>query len=144
MPVPLPRPLLPQGLFGIGDALYTGGKQVRFGAIPAFSPEVFARVSNASPAKFKSYRKGLAQVRRSCHAFHARLLCICCSPFHLLPPPCRSSPCSHFLQLLEEGAVNLLRDRADASSQQNIPLPPVLAAVGQLQLDVVQYRLLHE
>lgn len=39
-------------------------------------------------------------------------------------------------ELLEEGAVQLLYERGD-EGQQN----PILAAVGQLQFEVVQYRL---
>jgi len=39
-------------------------------------------------------------------------------------------------ELLEEGAVNMLRDRDDDGNGS-----PILAAVGQLQFDVVQYRL---
>lgn len=39
-------------------------------------------------------------------------------------------------ELLEEGAVNMLRDRDDDGNGR-----PILAAVGQLQFDVVQYRL---
>jgi peptide chain release factor 3 len=42
-------------------------------------------------------------------------------------------------QLLEEGAVSLLRDKDDAGN--GIPL---LAAVGQLQFEVVMFRLKHE
>jgi peptide chain release factor 3 len=41
-------------------------------------------------------------------------------------------------QLAEEGAIQLLRDPGAMSGE------PVLAAVGQLQFDVVQYRLEHE
>ena len=39
-------------------------------------------------------------------------------------------------ELIAEGAVNLLRDRDDDGNGS-----PLLAAVGQLQFDVVQYRL---
>mmetsp|Transcript_5583 Transcript_5583/g.10555 ORF Transcript_5583/g.10555 Transcript_5583/m.10555 type:complete len:588 (+) Transcript_5583:136-1899(+) len=42
-------------------------------------------------------------------------------------------------ELLEEGAVNLLRDRNDDGNGQ-----PILAAVGQLQFDVVQHRMQSE
>jgi peptide chain release factor 3 len=42
-------------------------------------------------------------------------------------------------ELLDEGAVQMLRDRRDDGSGT-----PILAAVGPLQLDVVEYRLLHE
>jgi len=87
------------GMLAIGDALYTGSSRIRFRGIPSFSPEVFAYVSNATPSKYKNYRKGLKE-------------------------------------LLEEGAVNMLRDRDDDGNGS-----PILAAVGQLQFDVVQYRL---
>lgn len=39
-------------------------------------------------------------------------------------------------ELLDEGAVQLLRDRGDDGNGQ-----PILAAVGQLQFEVVEYRL---
>lgn len=42
-------------------------------------------------------------------------------------------------ELLQEGAVQLLRERHDVGAGL-----PLLAAVGQLQLDVVQFRLKHE
>ena len=42
-------------------------------------------------------------------------------------------------QLLGEGAVQLLRDRTDDGNGS-----PILAAVGQLQFDVVQYRMKDE
>ena len=48
---------------------------------------------------------------------------------------------SHFTlkgltELLEEGAVQMLRDRGDDGNGT-----PILAAVGQLQFEVVEYRL---
>lgn len=42
-------------------------------------------------------------------------------------------------ELLDEGAVQMLRDRNDDGSGT-----PILAAVGALQLDVVEYRLKNE
>ena len=39
-------------------------------------------------------------------------------------------------ELLEEGAVQMLRDRGDDGNGT-----PILAAVGQLQFEVVEYRL---
>jgi peptide chain release factor 3 len=42
-------------------------------------------------------------------------------------------------ELIEEGAINLLRDRFDDGTGS-----PILAAVGQLQFDVVKYRLENE
>jgi peptide chain release factor 3 len=42
-------------------------------------------------------------------------------------------------ELLDEGAVQMLRERGDEGMSS-----PILAAVGQLQFEVVEYRLLHE
>ena len=42
-------------------------------------------------------------------------------------------------ELLDEGAVQILRDRGDDGNGN-----PILAAVGQLQFEVVEYRLKHE
>lgn len=42
-------------------------------------------------------------------------------------------------ELLDEGAVQMLRDRGDDGNGT-----PILAAVGQLQFEVVEYRLKHE
>jgi peptide chain release factor 3 len=88
------------GMFAIGDTLYTGSR-VEFEGIPCFSPEIFAWLRNPNPSAFKSFRKGVNELR-------------------------------------EEGAVQVLYD-TDASKRD-----PILAAVGQLQLEVVQYRLEHE
>ncbi len=88
------------GMFAIGDTLYTGSR-VEFEGIPCFSPELFAWLRNPNPSAFKSFRKGVNELR-------------------------------------EEGAVQVLYD-TDASKRD-----PILAAVGQLQLEVVQYRLEHE
>jgi peptide chain release factor 3 len=88
------------GMFAIGDTLYVGPK-VEFEGIPCFSPEIFAWLRNPNPSAFKSFRKGVNELR-------------------------------------EEGAVQVLYD-TDPSRRD-----PILAAVGRLQLDVVQYRLEHE
>ncbi len=88
------------GVFAIGDTLYSG-PAVEFEGIPSFSPEIFAWLRNPNPSSFKSFRKGVNELR-------------------------------------EEGAVQILYD-TDASKRD-----PVLAAVGQLQLEVVQHRLEHE
>lgn len=42
-------------------------------------------------------------------------------------------------ELLDEGAVQMLKERGDDGNGS-----PILAAVGQLQFEVVEYRLLHE
>jgi peptide chain release factor 3 len=88
------------GVFAIGDTLYTGPR-VEYEGIPCFSPEIFAWLRNPNPSAFKSFRKGVNELR-------------------------------------EEGAVQILYD-TDASKRD-----PILAAVGQLQMEVVQYRLQNE
>ena len=88
------------GMFAIGDTLYVGSK-VEYEGIPCFSPEIFAWLRNPNPSAFKSFRKGVNELR-------------------------------------EEGAVQVLYD-TDQSKRD-----PILAAVGQLQLEVVQYRLENE
>ncbi len=88
------------GMFAIGDTLYSGSR-VEYEGIPCFSPEIFAWLRNPNPSAFKSFRKGVNELR-------------------------------------EEGAVQVLYD-TDTSKRD-----PILAAVGQLQLEVVQYRLEHE
>ncbi|MEY2644152.1 MAG: hypothetical protein RLZZ611_801 [Cyanobacteriota bacterium] len=88
------------GMFAIGDTLYLGPR-VEYEGIPCFSPEIFAWLRNPNPSAFKSFRKGVNELR-------------------------------------EEGAVQVLYD-TDQSKRD-----PILAAVGQLQLEVVQYRLENE
>jgi peptide chain release factor 3 len=88
------------GVFAIGDTIYVGPK-LEYEGIPCFSPEIFAWLRNPNPSAFKSFRKGVNELR-------------------------------------EEGAVQILYD-TDESKRD-----PILAAVGQLQLEVVQYRLEHE
>ena len=88
------------GMFAIGDTLYSGAR-VEYEGIPCFSPEIFAWLRNPNPSAFKSFRKGVNELR-------------------------------------EEGAVQVLYD-TDASKRD-----PILAAVGQLQLEVVLYRLENE
>ncbi len=50
------------GAFAIGDTLYEG-KPVRFPPIPAFAPEHFAAVRSIDVAGYKSFGKGIAQLR---------------------------------------------------------------------------------
>jgi peptide chain release factor 3 len=88
------------GMFAIGDTIYTGSR-LEYEGIPCFSPEIFAWLRNPNPSAFKSFRKGVNELR-------------------------------------EEGAVQVLYD-TDESKRD-----PILAAVGQLQLEVVQYRLENE
>ena len=88
------------GVFAIGDTIYQGSR-LEYEGIPCFSPEIFAWLRNPNPSAFKTFRKGVNELR-------------------------------------EEGAVQILYD-TDESKRD-----PILAAVGQLQLEVVQYRLEHE
>jgi peptide chain release factor 3 len=88
------------GVFAIGDTIYQGNR-LEYEGIPCFSPEIFAWLRNPNPSAFKTFRKGVNELR-------------------------------------EEGAVQILYD-IDESKRD-----PILAAVGQLQLEVVQYRLEHE
>ena len=88
------------GMFAIGDTLYVGPR-IEYEGIPCFTPELFAWLRNPNPSAFKSFRKGVNELR-------------------------------------EEGAVQILYD-IDESKRD-----PLLAAVGQLQLEVVQNRLEHE
>lgn len=92
----------PAGTFAIGDTIYTGGKRISYSKIPSFSPEVFARCINTSPAKSKQFSKGISQ-------------------------------------LLDEGAVQQLRERGDQGGGA-----PIVAAVGPLQFEVVQARMMSE
>ncbi len=83
--------------FGIGDTL-TEDRTIFYNEIPRFPPEVFAYISNPTPADAKKYRAGLEQ-------------------------------------LLQEGVVQSF------SARFSPPGSTLLAAVGPLQFEVVQYRL---
>ena len=50
------------GTFAIGDTL-AEGDDVRFDPIPAFEPEHFALVRSTDTASYKSFQKGIAQLR---------------------------------------------------------------------------------
>ncbi|MEO6835906.1 MAG: peptide chain release factor 3 [Candidatus Tumulicola sp.] len=50
------------GVFAIGDALYDG-TPVEFAPIPAFAPEHFAGVRSIDTSSYKSFGKGIAQLR---------------------------------------------------------------------------------
>jgi peptide chain release factor 3 len=86
--------------FGIGDTL-TEDRTIAYDEIPRFPPEVFAYISNPTPADAKKYRAGLEQ-------------------------------------LLQEGVVQSFTAR-NAPPGANL-----LAAVGPLQFEVVQWRLKSE
>ncbi|HVA32921.1 MAG TPA: peptide chain release factor 3, partial [Candidatus Baltobacteraceae bacterium] len=50
------------GVFAIGDTLYDGAP-VEFAPIPAFAPEHFAAVRSIDTSSYKSFGKGIAQLR---------------------------------------------------------------------------------
>ncbi|PZR58326.1 MAG: peptide chain release factor 3 [Candidatus Meridianibacter frigidus] len=50
------------GVFAIGDTLYEGAT-VRFPPVPAFAPEHFASVRSIDTSSYKSFGKGIAQLR---------------------------------------------------------------------------------
>jgi peptide chain release factor 3 len=85
------------GHFAIGDTL-AEGDGVRFEPIPAFEPEHFALVRSTDTATYKSFQKGIAQLR-------------------------------------EEGAIQVFYPYGQTR------IEPILAAVGELQFEVVKYRL---
>lgn len=85
------------GVFAIGDSL-SEGKPVLFERFPAFAPEHFAQVRSVDAASYKSFGKGIAQLR-------------------------------------EEGAIQVMYPLGSMRTE------PVLAAVGELQFEVVKHRL---
>lgn len=85
------------GQYVVGDSLYTG-PVIHYDEIPRFQPEHFALLRNRDIARYKNFRKGLAQLE-------------------------------------EEGAIQVFY-RLDATRKE-----PILAAVGMLQFEVVQFRL---
>ncbi|GAC1405125.1 MAG: peptide chain release factor 3 [Candidatus Velthaea sp.] len=85
------------GSFAIGDTL-SEGHDVTFEPIPAFEPEHFSLVRSIDTGAYKSFQKGIAQLR-------------------------------------EEGAIQVMYPYGQTRTE------PILAAVGQLQFEVVKYRL---
>ncbi|MGB8267034.1 MAG: peptide chain release factor 3 [Candidatus Velthaea sp.] len=85
------------GSFAIGDSLCAGGDIV-YDRIPAFEPEHFALVRSTDTGAYKSFQKGIAQLR-------------------------------------EEGAIQVMYAYGQTRTE------PILAAVGELQFEVVKYRL---
>ncbi len=85
------------GVFAIGDSL-SDGAPVQFERFPTFAPEHFAQVRSVDTAGYKSFGKGIAQLR-------------------------------------EEGAIQVMYPLGSMRTE------PVLAAVGQLQFEVVKHRL---
>jgi peptide chain release factor 3 len=86
--------------FGIGDTLTTD-PNILYQEIPRFTPEAFSFLHNPNTAKYKQFRKGLAQ-------------------------------------LLQEGVIQAFELRNSSVKT------PLLAAVGPLQFEVVQFRLENE
>ncbi len=86
------------GAFAIGDTIYESGEPLRFEPIPSFEPEHFALVRSIDTTSYKSFQKGIAQLR-------------------------------------EEGAVQVMYPYGSMRTE------PILAAVGELQFEVVKYRL---
>jgi peptide chain release factor 3 len=85
------------GSFAIGDSLCEG-REITYEPIPAFEPEHFALVRSTDTGAYKSFQKGIAQLR-------------------------------------EEGAIQVMYAYGQTRTE------PILAAVGQLQFEVVKYRL---
>ena len=52
------------GIFSIGDTLQISGEQFRFGGIPTFAPEHFARVRQVDTMKRKQFVKGITQIAK--------------------------------------------------------------------------------
>ena len=50
------------GNFQIGDAIYTGKRDIKFEKLPQFTPELFVRVSAKNVMKQKSFHKGINQL----------------------------------------------------------------------------------
>jgi peptide chain release factor 3 len=85
------------GTFAIGDTL-CDGEPLEFDPIPAFEPEHFALARNIDTSGYKSFQKGIAQLR-------------------------------------EEGAIQVFYPRGSMRTE------PIFGAVGELQFEVVKYRL---
>jgi peptide chain release factor 3 len=85
------------GSFAIGDSLCEG-RDIAYEPIPTFEPEHFAMVRSIDTGAYKSFQKGIAQLR-------------------------------------EEGAIQVMYPWGQTRTE------PILAAVGQLQFEVVKYRL---
>jgi peptide chain release factor 3 len=85
------------GTFAIGDTLCEGD-ELQFDPIPSFEPEHFALARNIDTSGYKSFQKGIAQLR-------------------------------------EEGAIQVFYPRGSMRTE------PIFGAVGELQFEVVKYRL---
>ena len=93
--------LFDPGIFSIGDTLCDSGKPFRFGGIPTFAPEHFARVEQVDTMKRKQFVKGMTQIA-------------------------------------QEGAIQIFH-KPDTGMEE-----VVVGVVGELQFDVLEYRLRNE
>ncbi len=117
------------GNFAIGDTLYTGGQKIAYPGIPSFSPEKFAYSK-------LPFQLNLIQIcQPHIHHISHRMILQVRNP----NPSTYKSFSKGIDQLLAEGAVQALRQRNDDGGG-----PLILAAVGQLQFEVVQARLENE
>jgi peptide chain release factor 3 len=89
--------IIDTGYFQIGDTI-VWGKDLKFDAIPRFSPEIFGRLSIKDPLKRKTLQKGVQQ-------------------------------------LAEEGTIQMLYDPLVGKQD------PIVGVVGELQFDVLLFRL---
>lgn len=92
--------LFDPGYFQVGDTLCERGL-FEFEPLPAFSPELFTKVTNTNTMKYKQFQKGIQQ-------------------------------------LSEEGAIQVFRTVSSGAEDM------ILGAVGELQFEVFEYRMLHE
>lgn len=100
---------------GIGDTL-TEDRTIVFDELPVFAPEVFAFLVNPQPSNFKRYRQGLEQLLQEGVV----------QALARVPPPAGT------------GIAGLVGNSGASGAST------LLAAVGQLQFEVVQHRLVTE
>ena len=46
-----------EGIFAIGDTIFTGSNRITYPGIPSFSPEKFAYIRNPNPSTYKKFQK---------------------------------------------------------------------------------------
>jgi peptide chain release factor 3 len=122
------------GVFAIGDTIYTGSGTVAYPGIPSFSPERFAYIRNPNPSVYKKFQKVCRAVGSGCTGCQRLLLvrwCLLASSGAEFTEWMFCVSTQGLKELLDEGAVQLLRVRGDDGSGT-----PLLAAVGQLQFEV--------
>jgi len=89
------------GIFSIGDTIQMEGDKFRFGGIPTFAPEHFARVRQIDTMKRKQFVKGITQIAK-------------------------------------EGAIQIFQEYNTGMEEI------IVGVVGNLQFEVLKYRLEHE